>query len=34
MYEAQKKGYKEDFYTDCATQALEYNLPDSTVLNK
>ncbi|MBE3091302.1 MAG: SIS domain-containing protein [Candidatus Atribacteria bacterium] len=31
MYEAQKKGYKEDFYTDCATQALEYNLLDSTV---
>ena len=31
MYEARKKGYKEDFYTDCATQALEYNLLDSTV---
>ena len=31
MYEAQKKGYKEDFYTDCATQALEYDLLDSTV---
>jgi len=31
MYEARKKGYKEDFYTDCATQALEYDLLDSTV---
>jgi len=31
MYEARKKGYKKDFYTDCATQALEYNLLDSTV---
>jgi glucosamine--fructose-6-phosphate aminotransferase (isomerizing) len=31
IYEARKKGYKEDFYTDCATQALEYNLLDSTV---
>jgi len=31
MYEARKKGYKEDFFTDCATQALEYNLLDSTV---
>ena len=31
MYEARKKGYKEDFYTDCATQALEYNLLDITV---
>jgi glutamine---fructose-6-phosphate transaminase (isomerizing) len=31
MYEARKKGYKEDFYTDSATQALEYNLLDSTV---
>jgi len=31
MYEARKKGYKEDFYTDCASQALEYNLLDSTV---
>ena len=31
MYEARKKNYKEDFYTDCATQALEYNLLDSTV---
>jgi len=31
MYEARKKGYKEDFYTDCAAQALEYNLLDSTV---
>lgn len=31
MYEARKKGYKEDFYTDCATQALEYKLLDSTV---
>ena len=31
MYEARKKSYKEDFYTDCATQALEYNLLDSTV---
>jgi glucosamine--fructose-6-phosphate aminotransferase (isomerizing) len=31
MYEARKRGYKEDFYTDCATQALEYNLLDSTV---
>ena len=31
MYEARKKGYKEDFYTDCAMQALEYDLQDSTV---
>ncbi len=31
MYEAQKKGYKEDFYTDCAFQALEYYLLDNTV---
>lgn len=31
MYEARKKGYKEDFYTDCAAQALEYKLLDSTV---
>jgi len=31
MYESQKKVYKEDFYTDCATQALEYHLLDSTV---
>ena len=31
MYEARKKGYKEDFYTDGATQALEYKLLDSTV---
>jgi len=31
MYEARKKGYTEDFYTDCATQALEYQLLDSTV---
>jgi len=31
MYEARKRGYKEDFYTDCATQALEYNLLNSTV---
>ncbi len=31
MYEARKKGYTKDFYTDCATQALEYNLLDSTV---
>ena len=31
MYEARKKAYKEDFYTDCATQALEYQLLDSTV---
>lgn len=31
MYEARKKSYREDFYTDCATQALEYNLLDSTV---
>lgn len=31
MYESQKKGYQEDFYTDCATQALEYDLLDSTV---
>jgi len=31
MYEARKKGYKEDFYTDCASQALEYKLLDSTV---
>ncbi len=31
MYEARKKGYKEDFYTDCAAQALEYRLLDSTV---
>ena len=31
IYEARKKSYKEDFYTDCATQALEYNLLDSTV---
>jgi len=31
MYEAQKKAYKEDFYTDSATQALEYKLLDSTV---
>jgi len=31
MYEARKKGYKENFYTDCATQALEYKLLDNTV---
>jgi len=31
IYEARKKGYKKDFYTDCATQALEYDLLDSTV---
>jgi len=31
MCEARKKGYKEDFYTDCATQALEYKLLDNTV---
>ena len=31
MYEARKKGYKEYFYTDCASQALEYKLLDSTV---
>jgi len=31
MYEARKKGYKEDFYTDCASQALEYKFLDSTV---
>ena len=31
MYEARMKGYKEDFYTDCATQVLEYKLLDSTV---
>jgi len=31
MYEARKKGYKQDFYTDCAAQALEYKLLDSTV---
>jgi len=31
MYEARKKGYKQDFYTDCASQALEYKLLDSTV---
>ncbi|MHC2994923.1 MAG: SIS domain-containing protein [Candidatus Atribacteria bacterium] len=31
MYEARKKAYIEDFYTDCAAQALEYNLLDSTV---
>jgi len=31
MYEARKKGYKEDFYTDCASQAMEYKLLDSTV---
>jgi len=31
MYEARKKDYKEDFYTDCAIQALEYDLQDSTV---
>ena len=31
IYEARKKGYKEDFYTDCAAQALEYKLLDSTV---
>jgi len=31
MYEARKKGYIQDFYTDCATQALEYKLLDSTV---
>jgi len=31
MYEARKKDYKQDFYTDCATQALEYQLLDSTV---
>jgi len=31
MYEARKKGYKQDFYTDCAAQALEYRLLDSTV---
>jgi len=31
MYEARKKDYKQDFYTDCATQALEYNLLDTTV---
>jgi len=31
IYEARKKGYKENFYTDCATQAIEYKLLDSTV---
>ena len=31
MYEARKKNYKENFYTDCAAQALEYKLLDSTV---
>jgi len=31
MYEARKKAYKQDFYTDCAAQALEYRLLDSTV---
>jgi len=31
MYEARKKGYKEDFYTDCASQAMGYKLLDSTV---
>ncbi|GAJ23540.1 unnamed protein product, partial [marine sediment metagenome] len=31
MYEARKKGYKQDFYTDCASQALDYKLLDSTV---
>jgi len=31
MYEARKKTYKQDFYTDCAAQALEYRLLDSTV---
>jgi len=31
MYEARKKVYKENIYTDCATQALEYQLLDSTV---
>lgn len=31
MYEARKKDNKEDFYTDCAAQALEYKLLDSTI---
>jgi glucosamine--fructose-6-phosphate aminotransferase (isomerizing) len=31
MYEARKKNYKENFYTDCAAQALEYKLLDSTI---
>lgn len=31
MYEARKKGYKQDFYTDCAFQSLDYKLLDSTV---
>ena len=31
LYEAGKHGYKGSFYTDCATQALEYQLSDYTV---
>ena len=31
MYDARKNGYEIDIFTDCATQALEYNLSESTV---